>query len=158
MAHKFKKLALGGTFDILHKGHEKTLEQALSLSDKVLIGLSSDSLTKKMGKTHQIAPYRKRKAALREFLKRKEFSNRIEVIQIKERYGIAHKSQDLDAVMVSSETRSIALEINNIREKNRLKTLTIVILKKLKAENGKPISSTRIRAGEIDQKGQIIRE
>ena len=58
---KFRKLALGGTFDILHKGHQKTLDQAFKLSEKVMIGLASDRLAAKIRKKHQIASYKERK-------------------------------------------------------------------------------------------------
>lgn len=155
---KFKRLALGGTFDTFHKGHEKTLAQAFSLSEKVLIGLTSDSLAGKIGKTHQINPYEKRKEALEKFLQRKKLAGRVEIIQINQRYGVTHKLADLDAIMVSRETLPIALEINKIREKNRLKPLEIVILNKLETENGRPISSTRIRADEIDRNGHILKK
>lgn len=155
---KFRKIALGGTFDILHRGHEKTLNQAFKLGEKVLIGLTSNSLAEKIGKTHKITPYKKRKHELEKFLQGKNLFNRVKIAQINRRYGITHKLEDLDAIMVSSETRPIALEINKVRKKNQLKPLTIITFNKLKAENGKPISSTRIRAGEIDAKGHILKK
>ena len=153
---KFRKLALGGTFDILHKGHQKTLDQAFKLSEKVMIGLASDRLAAKIRKKHQIASYKERKKALEKFLQRKNIISRAEISPLEIRYGVAHKLKDLDAIMVSRETYSTALEINKVRNKNSLKSLNIIILSKLEAENGKPISSTRIRAGEIDVEGHVL--
>ena len=151
---KFKKLALGGTFDILHKGHEKTLLEAFNLSEKVLIGLSTDALVKSL-KKHEVNPYEYRKRVLEEFLSERGFIGRFQIVPIDNRFGVAHIVKDLDAIMVSNETVYIAEEINRIREINGLKRLEIVLIEKVKAENGKPISSTRIRAKEIDREGRL---
>jgi pantetheine-phosphate adenylyltransferase len=155
---RFKTLALGGTFDILHKGHEKTLMEAFSLSEKVLIGLSTDSLIKSMGKRHEVNPYEKRKRVLENFLHERGLDGRFEIIPINHRWGVAHELKNLDAIMVSKETYPIALEINKVRRQKGLKKLEIVVLEKLLAENGKPISSTRIRAGEIDREGHVLKK
>jgi len=41
---------MGGTFDIIHIGHLSLIEKAASISEKVIIGLTSDSLATKNGK------------------------------------------------------------------------------------------------------------
>ena len=47
----FKLTAMGGTFDIIHVGHLSLIEKAVSISEKIIIGLTSDSLaTKSMAK------------------------------------------------------------------------------------------------------------
>ena len=153
---KFKKLALGGTFDILHKGHEKTILRAFRLSEKVLLGLSSDSLAKSI-KKRRINPYKFRRKVLENFLLEKNLFSRAKIIKINDRFGIAHKVKDLDAIMVSEETLSIANKINELRELKGLKKLKIILIKKVKAEDGKPISSKRIRLGQIDRNGKLLK-
>jgi pantetheine-phosphate adenylyltransferase len=47
---QFTLVAMGGTFDIIHKGHITLLEKAFSISTNVIIGLTSDELAEKIGK------------------------------------------------------------------------------------------------------------
>lgn len=151
---KFKKIALGGTFDILHRGHKKTLSQAFSLGEKVLIGLSTDQLAKSL-KKYRVNSYNYRKIALEEFLDKQHFLNRAKIIPIADRFGVAHVDKDLDAIMVSRGVMPIVRKINQARESKGLKKLQIILIKKVKAENGKPISSRRIRSGKIDEEGRL---
>lgn len=47
---KFKLVALGGTFDIIHRGHLELLRNGFSISSRVIIGLTSDELARKKEK------------------------------------------------------------------------------------------------------------
>ncbi len=40
---KYKKIAIGGTFDKLHDGHKKLLTTAFELGEKVEIGVTSNA-------------------------------------------------------------------------------------------------------------------
>ncbi len=153
-SRRFRKLALGGTFDILHKGHEDVLLEAFNLSDKVLLGLSTDSLAKKLGKTHRLETYEIRRANLERFLREKGLQNRVEVIPINNRLGVAHQVEDLEILMSSRENTPVASEVNRIRRSKGLTELKIFIVEKTLAQDGMPISSTRMRRGEIDRYGR----
>lgn len=48
---KYELVATGGTFDIIHKGHIELLKKAFEISSTVIIGLSSDELAEKKGKS-----------------------------------------------------------------------------------------------------------
>jgi pantetheine-phosphate adenylyltransferase len=39
---QYRVIALGGTFDIIHIGHIELLKKGFSISEKVIIGLTSD--------------------------------------------------------------------------------------------------------------------
>ena len=47
---KFSLIAMGGTFDIIHHGHITLLSTAFDISEKVIIGLTSDEFVQKKGK------------------------------------------------------------------------------------------------------------
>ena len=62
---KFRKVAVGGTFDEFHKGHKVLLMKAFEIGEHVLIGLCTDTFVEKMGKPHETAPYEERLKDLR---------------------------------------------------------------------------------------------
>jgi len=147
---KYKKIAFGGTFDIIHKGHEILISDAFELGERVIIGLSSDALVKKLKK--EAKSYDERKNELLNFLKKKNFKN-FEVIRLNNEHGIAIEDKELEAIVVSEETILKAFEINEIRERKNLKPLDIISMPLMLAENGKPISTKRIKKGEINKNG-----
>ena len=67
---EFNLVAMGGTFDIIHKGHITLLSKAFSISSKVIIGLTSDELAKQKGKKIQ-NPYSARFGNLENTIKTK---------------------------------------------------------------------------------------
>lgn len=146
---------MGGTFDIFHVGHEKLLEEAFKAGGTVLIGLTSDKLARSMGKHHAVDPYSHRLQSLRSFLGTREWLDRAVIFPIDDVYGRATTEGDLDAIIVSEETQERVDEINRIRQKRGFKPLVIVTVKKVLAEDGLPVSSTRIRLGEIDTRGKV---
>lgn len=154
---KYRKVALGGTFDQLHRGHKALLTRAFEVGEKVIIGLSSDEFVAKMGKPHVTANFEDRKKELSSYLTESGLIDRTEIVPLRDRYGLTIKGRGLEALVVSRETAKTASSINVAREEAGLPPLEIVAVDMVPAENNSPISTTRIRSGEIDRNGHMLK-
>ena len=154
---QFKKIAVGGTFDKLHKGHKTLLDKAFEVGEKVVIGLSSDDFVSKMGKPHETAQYNDRRKELEAYLNELGFAERAEIVTLNDPYGLTISGKDLETLVVSKETQKTAEKINEKRLKAGLPPLVIISVHMVPAENNAPISTTRIRRGEIDRNGHMLK-
>ena len=154
---KFRKVAVGGTFDEFHKGHRTLLLKAFEVGEQVVVGLCSDEFVKRMGKPHSTASYKQRLEDLKRFLSGHGFLERAEIIPLNDPYGVTLSKGCVEALVVSRETEPRALEINLKREKLGLPPLHIVVIEMVPSENHAPISTTRIRRGEIDREGHLLK-
>ncbi len=153
---KFRKVAVGGTFDEFHRGHKVLLMKAFEIGKHVLIGLCSDEFVKKMGKPHETAPYGERLKELCSFLKSLGLSDIAEIVPLNDPYGNTLADRCIEALVVSEETEKTAIKINQKRVEAQLPPLEIITIRMVPAENCKPISTTRIREGEIDREGHLL--
>ncbi len=153
---RFRLIGVGGTFDILHKGHKTLLGKALRIGDRVIVGVTSDRFVKQMKKRHEVYPYSVRAREIRRFLQGEEALGRTEIVSIEDQYGPAATSPDMDALVVSNETLPTGKEINGIRRGAGLPLLELVIVEMILANDGKPISARRIRDEKITRTGRIL--
>jgi pantetheine-phosphate adenylyltransferase len=159
MQKKFRTVGLGGTFDELHKGHRALLIKAFDIGERVMIGVSSDEFAKKMNKPHRTATYEQRTRELRDFLKDQGMLQKAEIIPIDDAYGGVLLSKDpIEALVVSKDTKPVALRINEKRKEIGINPLEIIVIDMVPSENQKPISTTRIRKGEIDREGHVLKK
>jgi cytidyltransferase-like protein len=154
---KFRKVAVGGTFDEFHRGHKVLLMKAFEVGEHVLIGLCSDEFVKKMSKPHITASFEDRLKELKAFLEALNLSDRAEITPLNDPYGATVTDKCIEALVVSEETEKTATKINQKRSEAELPQLAIVAISMVPAENCKPISTTRIREGEIDREGHILK-
>lgn len=149
---KFNHIVLGGTFDHFHAGHKALLKKAFELGKNVTIGIVTEKLYKDKFLSETIESFEIRKKSVKKYL----VDGRIEdIISVFNFTGGADKTKKYEAIIVSKSTYPNALIINQLREKNKLPLLRIVIADDVLADDGKLISSERIRAGEIDRTGQV---
>ena len=158
------KVVLGGTFEFLHAGHLAMIREAFSLIVKeghgcgiVHIGLTSDEMAGK--KSHAVSSYSQRKEALEkcihEILRENSLPEDSFMISgLNDPFGPA-ATDDYDYIVVSPETKKGAELINRMRAEKKLRPLTIREVPFVPAEDGIPISSTRIFYGEIDRDGRL---
>ncbi|OGH21855.1 MAG: hypothetical protein A3F31_02485 [Candidatus Levybacteria bacterium RIFCSPHIGHO2_12_FULL_38_12] len=153
---KFNVVASGGTFDHFHKGHREFLRFQLSISKKILLGITTDRYVQTNKKEEHIEPFKIRKQALLSFLKKEDVKYRVELAPLDNIY-IPSKWEYLpiEAIVVSKETRWGAELINQQREKEGLSLLEIIEYKTIQAEDGLEVSSLRIRNGEINREGKL---
>jgi inosine/xanthosine triphosphatase len=147
------KVAVGGTFSVLHKGHRALLDKAFEVGDEVAIGIMSDEYAA----THKLrmTPMAERRAEVIEYAETKGKPYHIQIINSSQ--GEAAKDGTLDAIVVSPETVENVAIINAERERRGLKRLMIVQIGHILADDYCPISSTRVLDGEVDLEGHLNR-
>lgn len=151
---RFKVVALGGTFDYLHEGHKALLRKAFEVGGEVIIGVTSDGYVRK---PHKIDPYDVRVEGLKGFLEELGVLMRARIVPLDDPYGPTVTEEGVEAIVVSEETTSTAYEVNRIRRERGFEPLVIIAIDWVLAEDGRPISSTRVRRGVIDREGRLVR-
>ena len=153
MAFKFTHIACGGTFDLLHKGHQKLLETAFKKSRFVSIGITCDKMNKRLSKpTYQNQTQRKKE--LIAFLKKNDYRRRSKIIWLNDIFGTTLSDKTIKALVVSKETLGGAKLVNRERVNKKLGKLALITCPNVKSNDQKMLSSSRIRKGEIDRKGK----
>lgn len=147
---------MGGTFDILHLGHLDLLKKSFEIGAFVVIGLTSDkfakaTLNKKLRNSFEV-----RYKNLETFIHDEIGLTSYEITKLEEEFGPLMFSDSVDCLVVSSETSMKGKRINSHRSKKGLLPVDIITVELRMAEDGSPISSTRIRANEIDSTGRMV--
>jgi cytidyltransferase-like protein len=153
---RLNTITVAGTFDVMHKGHWLLLEEAFQVANKVIIGITTDRFATSMKKPHAIDPYNVRLTDVKDFLKKKGLLKRAEFFPLDDPFGPSTDNGGIEGILVSEETEPRAEEINQIRVKLGKKPLLIFVMKMIMADDGKPITSTRVRRQEVDRYGRLI--
>lgn len=153
------KVALGGTFDPIHDGHRALFERAFELG-AVTVGLTSDELAPRTrSEDRPVRAYDVRREELEAELEAyaSEHDRSVTVRKLEAPTGIATEPE-FDALVVSEETRAGGKRINELRREQGHDPLRVEVVDTVYAEDEKPISSTRIVRGEIDEHGVLTPE
>ena len=151
----YKTVATGGTFDHIHKGHLSLLAKSFEVGDQVVIGVTSDAFASREGKTPD-QTYEERVTKLEETLKSTFPGRRYLISKLDDYFGPGIASPEVEAIVVSRETASRVPLANSLRAKKGYAPLEVVTVDFVLAEDSQPISSTRIRKGEIDEQGRLV--
>lgn len=152
---EFSLVAMGGTFDIIHKGHLALLSKAFLVSDNVIIGLTGDELANKKGKKLNHT-YPQRLQLLEKTIKEKFQNKSYTISRLDNDFGPAVLEKNVQALIVSDETAYQGDVLNKMRREKNLAPVQVVLIPMILAQDGKRISSTRIRNSEIDTQGNLV--
>ena len=160
----FTYAVLGGTFDVLHAGHRFLLEAANVLGDTIHVGLTSDKYVKDIRKGHEVTPYQYRKLGIESYFFHERIDvKRLYIYEINDKYGDLINSDSIynhytTVVIASEETYLDLVHINAVRRSKKLEPFYVFVIPIMAAEDGRQISSTRIRNGEIKTNGEVIKK
>jgi inosine/xanthosine triphosphatase len=147
------KAVLGGTFNVLHRGHRALLDRAFEVGDEVLVGITSDAMAARSKAC--VRSLGERRADLEQHLRDRGGKWSVEVIDRPDEH--VDVRTDLDALVVSPETVATGEAINRGREARGLRPLNLVVVPHVLADDFLPIAARRILAGEIDASGRLLR-
>ena len=123
------------------------LKIALSISDFVEIGLTSQDLLKNKQYFSLLEDYQTRKNNLNDFINSIADLNRVTIVEISNWSEMDKYAQDpeYDGLVVSQETYDNALKLNENRVKKGLKPVILIVIPIIKDRAQNKISSTSIR-------------
>lgn len=154
------RVAVAGTFGPIHDGHRAMFREALKNGDDgVVVGLSSDEFARETRRPdpRPIPSFETRtqevEATLAEL---DEWDRTVDIRKFTDEHGFADDDPSLDALVVSPETDERVADINRRRTEQGMDPLEPIVVPHVDAEDGDPISSTRIVEGEIDEHGNLL--
>lgn len=159
LKHRNKKyIALGGTFESLHVGHQYMLSECIYISkythSTILIGLTIGNILTINRKLYKVSSSDVRRKNICLFLNKNTNKS---FINITDEYGPTLNEQlNIELLIASPETINGARKIVQERKKRGYKLFPIYIVGYLKNEYGYPISSTLIKSNFMDFWGTII--
>lgn len=144
----FNHVAVGGTFDRLHKGHRELLETAFRRGRNVSIGITGERMVQDKMLSKTILSYDERKKDVVSVVSEKGWTDRATIVMLTDPLGPLTTDETIDALVVGPRmTEGIRSRIPS-----RIK---VVSCNTILARDGGHLSSTRIRLGEIDRDGWL---
>ncbi len=114
----------------------------------------SYQLAAKRGKD-LVSDYSKRLSLLKSVIEKNFPNSSYEISKLENDFGPAVMEGSVKALIVSEETSSKGVHLNELRAEKNLPPVEIVVVPMVLAKNGKAISSTRIKNSEIDINGNL---
>ncbi len=140
----------------MHRGHIALLTKSFEVGDKVVIGVTSDAFARKEGKSPDQG-YDQRVTALDALIRQRFPGRKYQIAKLDDYFGPGIASPQIQAIVVSRETAKRVPIANSLRRSKGFPPLEVVVVDYVLADDSKPISSTRIRKGEIDPQGRVFR-
>ena len=146
-AYIYDLIGLGGTFDQFHLGHAELIKTAFRFSKCVAIGLTTEKLLGNKILKEKIQSYVQREYNLKHFIHNEIGASEHNYLinPLNDPFGPAITDKNLQAHVSSMETYKIAIKINEIRIKNGLQPLVLIIIPIILNKFGNKYSSSELR-------------
>jgi pantetheine-phosphate adenylyltransferase len=145
---------LGGTFDHFHAGHQEFLQFASGLGQTLLIGVIIDQQTQGKEYDYLIEKYDVRVKSVVNFCQGQGIS--AQIVPLSDTYGPTITADSpVNQLAVTTQSKSGAVAINAKRVALELPKLPIHVCQLATDQTGQPITSTRIRAGQVSREGVV---
>ncbi len=151
---KLIRVALGGTFDRIHRGHEALIELAAEMGKELVIGVTKKGFGGDKKLKELILPYSTRVEELEKLLAKKRI-RKYRLIELEDVYGTTLSDKSIEGVVVSRQTVEGARMVNKRRKKLGLKELPVAIAEMVVDGEGEYLSSSKIREGRINREGIV---
>ena len=144
------KVAVAGTFNVLHEGHKALLDRAMWMADELYIGITSDEMASQ--NRDEITPYYLRRKAIEDYVIAKgEIAT---IFEINDIYGPPEIMDDIDILVVSEETKDNGKLVSRMREKRGLKPLKLDVVSLYRDCDGNKLNARDIMSGNMSRDGQ----
>lgn len=159
---KYNAVLIGGTFDVLHKGHKNYIFQGLSKANKLYINLASDTLAT-ASKKYKVKSYDIRKKQVKNYINRLKFDNkeiifnRVDSLKDVEKFCL--RTDELDLVL-ASENNYLKL-FRGYNKKRREEKKTEFDVKKIilvRDKNKTKISSSTFKQLKCDSLRAVLKK
>ena len=137
----------GGTFDHLHLGHKKLLEECILSGEKVTVGVATRALSGHKAYIYSLESYSKRVENVA------QYNSSLNICKLHDIFGPTLTDRTIDAIFVTKDTLLGAKTINERRLQIGMKPLSIIVVPFVYDDNNEKISSERIRQGVISREG-----
>jgi pantetheine-phosphate adenylyltransferase len=154
---RFRLAVLGGTFDHLHVGHQALLATAFSVGNEVAIGLTTDGFVARHPKPAgtRLQRYSARRASLVRWLRANYPSRRWRVVPLDDPFG-GSLEPGVGVLVVSRDTEKGGRAVNRQRRRLGRPAVPVVSVPLVLADDLEPVSSRRVRSGEIGPDGRRL--
>ena len=150
MAVRATKVAVAGTFNVLHEGHKALLDRAMWIADELYIGITSDEMAS--SGRDEVIPYYLRRSAVEDYVMSKgEIAT---IFEINDVYGPPEIMDDVDILVVSEETAENGKLVARMREKRGCRPLKLDVVSLYRNCDGLKLNARDIMSGEMSRDGQ----
>ncbi len=153
--YKFKHVVAAGSWDHFHAGHKDFLQAAFAQSERVSLGITTQVLVMEKLFADIAESFELRKKTVVDYIRDQEWTNRAAFETLDDIYGPAIVDGTIEALMVTPKTVAGGLLVNKARAPRELPPLQLVEVPLKLANDGREISSERIRGGEINREGLV---